>query len=104
MSKSCGDVEGKVFSVTPCAGGWRAIFRKGEGVTFRAELVVCWLLVQHGNDVPHLHPAVPMGSVVEDATLADNYVGVVDVDASDDAIRDMIKAIDKADKASKRSV
>lgn len=71
---NCGDGIAQIVALVPCSeSGWRAIFDEGGPVT---EPVACWLLVDHDGE-RHVHPAVAMAGLVQDATLAANYVGVV---------------------------
>lgn len=66
--------------MTACLdSGWRAVFAEPTGApgSYTTEPVACWLLVRHDNGDRHVHPAVVMGTIIEDATFADNYLGVV---------------------------
>ena len=66
---------GQVVGIAACMEeGWRAIFAVGS--VLETESIACWLVVE---DVVarHLHPVVPMGGALSDATKAGNYVGIV---------------------------
>lgn len=72
----CGQGAVRVIQIASCdVADWRAVFLLEDGA-LGTEPVACWLLVDHDGD-QHLHPAVPMGVEVCDATYAGNYLGVV---------------------------
>jgi len=80
MSK-CGDGHVRVLQMIACPDpGWRAVFADDSKAGYFIEPVACWLLVEHqsthGTET-HVHPAAPLGTVVSDATEAQNYLGVI---------------------------
>ncbi len=82
--------------MTPCQPGWRAVFQdQTVSVGVRGEPIACWVLVSHGEDV-HVHPFVAMGTVLEDATLAIEYICVA---APDDDIVKLAHGVLQATKA-----
>lgn len=58
--------------LTTCQPGWLAVFEDVTGNGFTTEPIACWL-----NAVGSVHPICALGGDIVDATLADNYVGVV---------------------------
>ena len=92
----CGDGAVKVLQVAGCADpGWRAVFEgvSGKrGKSYTTESIAAWLLVDHGGHV-HLHPACPMGSQIEDATTADNFLGVA---APDEDVEKLVRMLGTA--------
>lgn len=60
-----------------CQPGWVAVFQQVDGDGYTTEPIACWLLVEAPHQSPEVHPVCALGSDVCDATLADNYLGVV---------------------------
>lgn len=80
---SNGNGTSRVLQMIACNGGWQAIFRAPDADPsdqskrqWFMEPVVCWLLVEQDGET-EVHPAVPLGTVVGDATTAANYLCVV---------------------------
>jgi hypothetical protein len=63
--------------LTVCQPGWLAVFQQLNGVGFFTEPIACWFLVQAPHQDVEVHPICALGGDVCDATLANNYIGVV---------------------------
>lgn len=91
-----------VVEVLPCAQpGWRAVLyipddnrtgkRRARKVKKWGTAVLAWYVVRdHHDGKPHLHPLVALNGEICDATEISNYMGVIGPDGSFDDIPDAI--------------
>jgi len=59
-----------------CQPGWAAVFGQIDGDGYTTEPIACWI-VTIVNTIEEVHPICALGGDVCDATIVDNYVGVV---------------------------
>lgn len=80
--------------LTACQPGWFAVFTDVEGDGFSTEPVACWLLRQEGVGPgdQSVRPVCALGGDVCDATLAENYLGVVGPDTKPEVLVEAARA------------
>ena len=83
-----------------CQPGWLAVFEHSNGNGFETEPIACWLRIAAHGPSAEVRPICAMGSEIGDATLADNYVGVVGPGGDPKKLYEAVRAARERDKRS----